>query len=73
MKKNVGTLDRTLRFVIGLILILMVFIGPQTPWGWLGLILIGTAVISWCPIYAPLKISTIGKSNQESAPADKSE
>ena len=73
MKKSVGTLDRTLRFVIGLILILMVFIGPQTPWGWLGLLLIGTAVISWCPIYAPLKISTIGKSNQESAPADKSE
>jgi hypothetical protein len=73
MKKNVGTLDRTLRFVIGLILILMVFIGPQTPWGWLGLILIGTALMRWCPFYALLKMSTIGNASQESAPADKSE
>ena len=73
MKKNVGSLDRTLRFIIGLVLILMVFIGPQTPWGWLGLILIGTSLLSWCPVYAPFKISTIGKAEQPAPPADKAE
>jgi len=31
--KNVGTLDRVLRIVIGLGLISLVFIGPKTPWG----------------------------------------
>lgn len=55
---NVGTLDRLLRVLLGLIILSLVFAGPQTPWGWLGLILILTALMSWCPIYHLLKIST---------------
>jgi hypothetical protein len=35
--KNVGTLDRMIRIVIGLLLISLVFTGPETMWGWLGL------------------------------------
>ncbi len=49
--KNVGTIDRALRIVAGLALISLVFIGPQTPWGWIGAILVGTALIGFCPIY----------------------
>lgn len=56
--KNVGTLDRILRIVIGLALVSLVFVGPQTPWGWLGLILIGTSAMGWCPIYKALGIRT---------------
>jgi hypothetical protein len=66
MKKNMGSLDRTLRIIAGLVLILLVFVGPQTPWGWLGLILIGTSLVSWCPLYIPFKISTIKKNKPES-------
>ena len=49
--KNVGTTDRIVRVVIGLVLISLVFAGPQTPWGWLGLIPLITAGIGFCPLY----------------------
>ena len=56
--KNMGTLDRVLRLVIGLGLISLVFIGPKTPWGWIGAVLLMTSVISWCPIYRVLGLRT---------------
>ena len=59
MKKNMGKIDKTLRIIGGLILISLVFIGPQTPWGWLGLIPLLTSFVSWCPVYVPFKWSTI--------------
>lgn len=58
MTRNVGMLDRALRAILGLGLIAIVFIGPQTPWGWLGLVLLATALIGWCPPYALLGLST---------------
>jgi hypothetical protein len=59
MKKNMGKVDKTLRLIVGLILISLVFIGPQTPWGWIGLILVVTSFVGWCPLYVPFKWSTI--------------
>ena len=47
MKPNVGTIDRILRFIIGIGLISLVFLGPQTPWGWIGVVPLGTALLSW--------------------------
>jgi hypothetical protein len=35
--KNEGAIDRVMRIVAGLVLIALVFVGPQTAWGWLGL------------------------------------
>ena len=35
-----------------------VFVGPQTPWGWIGVIPLLTAIIGWCPAYLPFGIST---------------
>ena len=58
MGKNVGTADRILRIVVGIILIAFVFVGPQTPWGWIGAIPIVTALIGWCPAYRLLGIRT---------------
>ncbi len=55
---NVGGIDRILRAVIGLVLIALVFVGPQTPWGWLGVIPLATAIIGWCPAYLPFGIKT---------------
>ncbi len=58
MTRNLGTLDRVLRIVVGLILIALVFVGPQTPWGWIGLIPLTTALIGWCPAYRLVGLNT---------------
>lgn len=58
MGKNVGAVDRILRVIVGAVLIALVFVGPQTPWGWIGLIPIATALIGWCPAYRLLGIRT---------------
>jgi hypothetical protein len=58
MTPNVGSLDRTLRILVGLGLISLVFVGPHTPWGWLGLVPIASAVIRFCPAYRLLGIRT---------------
>jgi Inner membrane protein YgaP-like, transmembrane domain len=56
--QNVGSIDRVIRAVVGLGLISLVFVGPQTVWGWIGIVPLVTAVIGWCPPYALLGIST---------------
>lgn len=60
MIKNVGSIDKILRLVIGVVLVALVFVGPKTPWGWIGLVLIGTAFMNWCPIYRALGMNTSG-------------
>lgn len=67
MDKNEGGLDRTLRIVVGIALLALVFVGPQTPWGWIGLVPLATGLIGWCPAYRLLGISTCsGKANRGS-------
>lgn len=61
MTKNVGGIDRVFRAVAGLVLIALVFVGPQTPWGWIGLVPLLTAAIGWCPAYLPLGLSTCAR------------
>jgi hypothetical protein len=58
MTKNEGTVDRALRIVAGLILISLVFIGPQTPFGWIGVVPLVTGLIGWCPAYTIFGIRT---------------
>jgi hypothetical protein len=58
MAANIGTPDRVLRIVIGVLLIALVFVGPRTPWGWIGIIPLVTALFSFCPLYALLGIKT---------------
>lgn len=58
MGKNVGTIDRAVRIVAGLVLIALVFVGPETPWGWIGIIPLATALIGWCPAYRLLGLNT---------------
>ena len=58
MKPNMGTIDRVLRVIIGAGLISLVFVGPQTPWGWIGVVPLATALLGWCPAYVPFGIST---------------
>lgn len=58
MEKNIGSLDKIIRILVGLVLISLVFIGPQTLWGWLGVPVILIALFGWCPLYKVLGIST---------------
>ena len=65
MIHNVGNLDRTLRAIVGLCMILLAAglvpgLGPQ-PWGWLGLVPLATAVMGWCPAYWLLRIDTCAR------------
>jgi len=52
MTVNEGKLDRAIRIVLGLALIAMVFIGPQTPWGWIGAVPLLTGLVGYCPLYS---------------------
>jgi hypothetical protein len=61
MVQNVGGVDRILRLVIGLGLLALVFIGPKTPWGWLGVIPLLTGIFRICPAYIPFKLSSARK------------
>lgn len=58
MFANVGTLDRMLRILIGAALIALVFTGPQTPWGWIGVVPLLTGLAGFCPAYRLLGLST---------------
>ena len=58
---NVGNADRLFRIVLGAVLIALVFVGPKTAWGWLGLIPLGTALIGTCPLYTVLGFRTGAK------------
>jgi hypothetical protein len=58
MKTNVGTIDRVVRVIAGLGLLSLAFVGPQTPWGYLGIVLVATALIGYCPAYTLLGVRT---------------
>jgi len=58
--KNEGNLDRALRVVVGAAVISLVFIGPQSAWGWVGLVPLVTGLIGNCPVYSLLGINTCG-------------
>jgi ABC-type polysaccharide/polyol phosphate export permease len=65
--QNVGTIDRIVRIVVGLALIALVFVGPQTPWGWIGVIPLATALIGFCPAYRLFGLSTCPLSPKKTA------
>lgn len=58
MFKNAGRVDRAVRIVAGLGILSLAFIGPQTAWGYLGLVPLATGLIGWCPAYMPFGIKT---------------
>lgn len=58
MSSNEATWDRLLRVVAGLVLIALTVGGMIGVWGWLGLVLVVTGAIGWCPIYAVLGLKT---------------
>jgi len=58
MKANVGTLDRALRIIGGIVLITLAATGIFAPWGWIGVIPLLTGIFKFCPVYPLLGITT---------------
>ena len=58
MKTNVGTIDRTLRIVAGLVLIALAATGTVGWWGWLGIVPLLTGLFRICPAYSLLGVNT---------------
>ncbi len=55
---NEHAVDRALRIALGLALLAIAFVGPKTPWGYAGLVLIVTGILGSCPLYALVGFST---------------
>lgn len=61
MKANVGGADKIIRIIVGIVLVSLVFVGPKTQWGWIGLIPLLTGLLSWCPLYQVIGFSSCKK------------
>ncbi|HED14224.1 MAG TPA: DUF2892 domain-containing protein [Gammaproteobacteria bacterium] len=57
MNKNVGSMDRMLRIIVGAVII-AVGLYYKNWWGAVGLLPLLTALIGWCPPYALFGLST---------------
>lgn len=55
---NAGVGDRVIRVLAGVALLALAFVGPRTPWGYLGLVPLVTGLAGRCPAYALLGIRT---------------
>ncbi len=55
---NEGTLDRTIRVVVGLAILSLTIVGPQSLWGLVGLVPLATGIFGYCPAYTLLGIRT---------------
>lgn len=61
LAKNEGALDRGFRVVLGVVLLSLVFFGPHTAWGWIGIVPLLTGVVGSCPLYNLVGLNTCPK------------
>jgi len=69
MNFNVGILDRSIRFILGCVIIAAGFY-YQSWWGTVGLILLVTGLIAWCPVYSLLNIDSGAESPKSAEKAE---
>ena len=58
MNKNIGTIDRVLRIIVGIALIALAATGTIGLWGYIGVVPLATGLLGWCPAYSLLGIKT---------------
>ena len=63
--QNVGSTDKIVRIAVGALLILLALLGTIGWWGWIGVVLLATGLMNWCPAYNLFGINTCptGKSS----------
>lgn len=64
MPRNEGSLDRALRIILGCALLSLIFIGPQTMWGLIGIIPLATGQMGFCPLYRIIGLNTCSLTKQ---------
>jgi len=55
---NEGLIDRLVRIMLGAVLLALAFVGPQTPWGLIGVVPLVTGLVGFCPLYRLVGINT---------------
>ena len=68
MKTNEGTVDRTLRVVVGLAVLALFFVieGPNRYWALIGVVPVLTGLMGYCPVYSLLGLNTCPLKGQKS-------
>ena len=61
MTSNVGTVDRALRVIAGLVLLGLTLGGQIGAWGWIGVVPLATAAFGFCPLYTVLGMNTCAR------------
>lgn len=56
--QNEHAIDRVVRVVLGMTLLMLTIVGPQTPWGFLGVVPLVTGMIGSCPLYRLVGVNT---------------
>jgi len=57
-KPNIGSIDRVLRMIVGLALIIWVLFASGPMWAWIGVAPLATALFNFCPAYRLMGINT---------------
>lgn len=60
MKHNIGTIDRVLRILVGVVLIALAATGTIGWWGWIGVVPLLTGLVRTCPAYSLLGVNSCG-------------
>lgn len=69
LPRNVHDIERVIRVIAGAGIVSLVFVGPQTLWGLLGLVPLLTGLVGSCPIYTALGVSTCRTKGGDNKPA----
>ena len=68
MTANIGTVDRVVRIVVGLV-ILGLGVYYKSWWGLIGLLPIATAIVRFCPAYLPFGLNTCSVKSDATPPS----
>ena len=66
MQQNMSIMDQSVRMLVGLLIVALAFVGPQTVWAWLGAIVVFIGAWGFCPLYKVLGISTCSSCEESS-------
>ena len=64
MKKNVGSVDRLLRIIVGAVIVVW-GVYAESWWGLVGVVPLMTGMLNRCPVYLPFNLSTIKKGDNK--------
>ncbi len=59
--RNEHIVERVVRVVLGLALLSIVFVGPRTYWGLIGIVPLATGLLGTCPLYSMIGFSTCAR------------